>query len=261
MIDPTDLWKDLNWTIFRWISSPKRVVVASLPVILVAFLPQSPSFLKLFGRGLAILLAIYLVLAAPPVASLLVNSLTVFLPKSSDSSADRIVVLSRGNSLGFDDSRYDLAIQLWQQDYAPQIFVTNYWNTEATAKRLEKRDISRQILDVTACSRTTYEEAVSAAILLEPQQVDEIILITDPPHMLRAMLTFEALGFTVHPKIIPFPSKFSTLRKSLLAIREYFGLANYAVLGRFRPQILKEAKESFDGQVSAERCTIELGTG
>jgi hypothetical protein len=107
---------------------------------------------------------------------------------------------------------------------------------------LKQEGISSHVLEGTACTMTTNDEATSTAAILGPQGVKSIILITDPPHMLRAFLTFRSLGFSVIPHMTPFPDHLNSAKASLLAFREYTGLLSYAALGRFWQQPVANLK-------------------
>jgi len=61
-------------------------------------------------------------------------------------------------------------------------------------------------------------------------------LITDPPHMLRALLTFRANGFTVTPYTSQLPEHLSFKAKVFLNLRESIGLVSYGLRGLFFPQ-------------------------
>ena len=74
------------------------------------------------------------------------------------------------------------------------------------------------------------------ARLLQPQGRKQILLVTDPPHMLRSLLTFRSLGFTVIPHPSPLPQTLSPQEKDALMLREYSALFFYSLLGWFLPQ-------------------------
>ncbi|MEO0988488.1 MAG: YdcF family protein [Cyanobacteria bacterium J06639_14] len=250
----TDIWTTFTWTLFHWLSEPKLFVPIGLGITLGVFVTKLPAWMKPLRRILPVLLASYFVLATPGAASLLIKGLTVILPPGTDQSVDAIVVLSRNDDLGY--SRYTLALQLWRENRAPKIFVTSFGRVGYMTDRLKREALPMKILDGTACARTTYEEASSAAVLLRPQNVERIILITDPPHLLRSVLTFRAFGFEVFPQVASFHAELPAVQKSLLALREYFGLVSYAVLGRFSKQSLD--KTSFAGdRTQPSECVIK----
>ena len=241
----TDFWTAFTWTVFDWLSVPGLVIPVGVSLTLVFLVAKVPAGMKPLRRLIPLLLISYLLLATPFVASLLTSGLTRFLPIQTEQSADAIVVLSRSDAVGY--ARYDLAIQLWQAERAPKIFVTSLGRVGYMIDRLRREALPKEILDGTVCARTTYEEAVSTAAILRPKHVESIFLVTDAPHMLRSALTFQALGFRVLPQVAPFPSEFPTLQRSFLALREYLGLISYSLLGRLPRQ----------GATSADRLPPE----
>ncbi|MBO3464480.1 YdcF family protein, partial [Aetokthonos hydrillicola] len=83
--------------------------------------------------------------------------------------------------------------------------------------------------------RTTQENALFTASILQPRQVKQILLVTDSPHMLRSLLTFRRLGFDVIPHISPIPPKLTPTKTAMLVFYEYMGLVSYGLEGRFFP--------------------------
>jgi len=65
------------------------------------------------------------------------------------------------------------------------------------------------------------------------QGVKRILLITDPYHMLRSLLTFRHLGFKVIPHFSPIPPDLSPKDKALMVFYEYLALVSYGLKGRF----------------------------
>ncbi|MBE7382506.1 MAG: YdcF family protein [Leptolyngbya sp. SIO1E4] len=251
----TSLWTTFTWTLFDWASAPKILIPACLSIVLLALVIKTPKWFKALGKVVACLLAAYLCLATPLAASILIKGLTAFGFANAGESADAIVVLSRGDELGY--SRYDLAIRLWQAHRAPKIFVTTIGRVGYMTARFKQEGWPLAALEGTTCARTTYEEAMSAAAILHPQHVEKVILITDSPHMLRSTLTLQALGFKVLPQVSPFPPQLPALDKSLLALREYLGLMNYAALGRLQEHPLDQWDRSSESASIPANCTVE----
>lgn len=237
MSDFTDAWTTFTRTGFLWATTPKLVIPILLGLSTLAVVPRIPSPAKLLGRVMALLLGGYLLLATPLVANFLVAGLTCPLSPETNDPADAIVVLGRGNELGY--NRYDMAIQLWHQGRVPKVFVTNLGRFQYMTKRFEEEDLPTQVLNGSICARTTFEEATSTSTILGHKQVKKIILITDPAHMWRAALTFRQLGFIVVPNIAPYPSDFSSLDESVVALRQYLGLLAYFALGRLEGGLSK----------------------
>jgi uncharacterized SAM-binding protein YcdF (DUF218 family) len=208
------------------------------------------------SRIAAIALLAYLFLISPTLSSVMTASLTWFVPADSGASADAIVVLGRGETAK--GQRYEAAAQLWQNQRASQIFVTSQDNFIHMAELLQQRQIPVQVLSGTNCVMTTYDEAVLTAAILGPQGVEHIILVTDPPHMLRSLLTFRGMGFSVTPHITPLPAEMSSAERSLLALREYPGLLSYALLGRFSQQFssLKQPPAKTLQEIEQRKCQL-----
>jgi uncharacterized SAM-binding protein YcdF (DUF218 family) len=156
------------------------------------------------------------------------------LPPDSGASADAIVVLGRGKDLR--KSRAEVAAKLWKTGRAPKIFVSGREDSPVIMKLLTAGGIPQQYLNSENCSQTTEENARFTAILLQPKGIQRILLITDPAHMLRALLTFQRMGFTVIPYLSPLPPEYTAPKEAVLVFREYMGLANYSLAGRLSRQ-------------------------
>jgi uncharacterized SAM-binding protein YcdF (DUF218 family) len=276
----THYWTRLSWSLFNWLTHPWWIIA---PLVLAIILPllidisrypaqAAKQIVSIFwghplswhvwiSRFAAIALLTYLFLISPALSSLMTASLTWFVPADSGAPADAIVVLSRGEEVK--GQRYEIAVQLWQDQRAPQIFVTAQSNLTHMKKLLQQRQIPTQVLSGTNCAMTTYDEAQSTAAILGPQGVERIILLTDPPHMLRSLLTFRGFGFAVIPHIVSLPNDLRSAERSLLALREYPGLVSYALLGRFSwrsPSELKQPSEKMLQTIKARKCQIKPRT-
>jgi uncharacterized SAM-binding protein YcdF (DUF218 family) len=229
----TKQWAHFTHSVAAWLTDPWLVSLAILTVVAFSLVLGSLRWKRRLQRVAIAVLLSYWIAISPPIAALAVEGLTNFLPAGSQDAADAIVVLTRG--LDVEGDRYDLAVQLWQEHRAPRIFVTSARNVRKTRLILEEKHLPVQVLGGSLCAITTLDEATSSAGILGPQGVKRIILITDPPHLLRASLTFESFGFTVIPHASPLPATLSSAEKTVVALREYMGLVSYAVLGRFHP--------------------------
>ena len=208
----TDIWTTFTWTLFDFASTPRLVIPISLVIVVLSLVLKKPKWLKFLGKVTAVLTVVYLALATPLVASTLIQGLTNFLPPNTNSvpeNVDVIVVLRREEELGY--SCYDLGVQLWQENRAPKLFVTGLEQTTYMINWFQAEGWPLTILEGTLCARTTYEEALSAVAILPPETARNIILITDPPHLLRSLLTFQAFGFEVSPIMHPLPSELPAL--------------------------------------------------
>lgn len=181
---------------------------------------------------IAMLLLVYLVATSPPMVALATQGLVLPLPADSSVAVDAIVVLGRGELLR--NRRVEIASQLWQAKRAPKIFASGMTDTPRIIEILQATGIPRQMLGGESCSQTTEENALFTAAILYPQGVRQILLITDPPHMLRSLLTFRSFGFTVIPYTSPLPPNWTSAERTRLVSREYLGLVSYALLGHFQ---------------------------
>jgi uncharacterized SAM-binding protein YcdF (DUF218 family) len=177
---------------------------------------------------------LYLVLPFPPIVQLAEWGLTVWIPQDSGHAAEALVLLGRGGELS--RSRIDPAIEMWQANRAPLIFLSGNVDAERMARALVNRGVPQSAIQLEGCSQTTEENALFTAVSLQPQGIDQIILITDPPHMLRSWLTFRSLGFEVIPHMSPGLNSREGYHLPVGVLREYVGLLSYSVLGRFMPR-------------------------
>ena len=179
----------------------------------------------------AILLMVYAATSGLIVA--LATQVLVFsLPADSGATVDTIVVLGRGKVLR--NRRVETAAQLWQAKRAPLIFASGMSDAPQVIELLETRGIPRQLLSGESCSQNTEENVLFTAAVLHPQGLRQILLITDPPHMLRSYLTFRSFGFTVIPHTSPLPPDLTSAQETFVMFREYLGIVSYAFLGRFQ---------------------------
>lgn len=230
-VSMSNSWVPFAGHLSRWIVQPLYVLPLLLGAFgLVGFLPRR------YGRrplrlSLAVLMSLYLVALSPPAMKLAEAFLSRPLPVDSGGSADAIVVLGRGRVL--EQSRVEVAEQLWQAHRAPIVFASGVGDAPQIIRMLEQKGLPDLALQGEDCSRTTYENAEYTAKLLRPQGIQRILLVTDTPHMLRSFLTFRGFGFQVTP--VP-SSSLETLNqrnRARLVLREYLGLASYGLLGRF----------------------------
>lgn len=220
--------------IFGWLTHPTYVILALLSIILLPSLIRPLPYKRRIRATGATLLGFYLLSASPVAIALGQKVLTQFVPVDRGEPADAIVILGRGSSMRRD--RSDIAADLWRQGRAPFIFVSGIYDAPAMVDYLKSEGLPADAVGGEPCSRTTEENAQYTASILEPMGIRRIILITDPPHMLRSRLTFQSLGFEVIPHYSPLPRTLGARTASLLVFREYAGLAAYGVLGRFNPR-------------------------
>ncbi|MGA7953642.1 MAG: YdcF family protein [Gloeobacterales cyanobacterium] len=227
-------WTWFNWGFFNWLATPVLVVLPLLICIALTWLiPTLPWKRPIRWVG-SISLLVYCILLAPPTVALANRLLVGQLPPDSGASAEVIVVLGRGKDL--QTSRAEIAAQLWKTGRAPKIFVSGRDDSPVMVKLLTAEGIPQQSLNSENCSQTTEENARFTAILLQPKGIQRILLITDPAHMLRALRTFEKMGFTVIPYLSPIPPEYPAPKEAILVFREYMGLVHYSLSGRLSRQ-------------------------
>jgi uncharacterized SAM-binding protein YcdF (DUF218 family) len=208
------------------------IVLILLTLIGVLWLISSRRWRRRFLTPIAVLIVLYLGLTSSLGVALATQGLTAPLPPDSGESVDSIVVLGRGDD--FRNRRVEIAEELWRAKRSSKIFASGMLDAEFIIEQLKKNGVVASALSGERCSQSTEENALFSAAVLRPQDVQKILLITDPPHMLRSMLSFQASGFTVIPHASPLPSYWETERSLPVLLREYAGLVQYAVTNRFR---------------------------
>lgn len=239
---PVSQWISLKGILSTWLMTPSLVVLTFLVLIgLPWVIPKLRWKRSISGLGIVLLL-IYFIAGSPPAIAIASRGLVAPLPADSGATADAIVVLGRGQDLR--NSRVEVVADLWQAHRAPLIFASGLHDGPQIVQLLKAKGIPAQVMDDENCSQTTEENARFTAAVLQPQEVQRILLVTDPPHMLRSLLTFRSLGFTVIPHSSPIPRNFSSSRKFLIVSYEYVGLVSYSLQGRFSPRRSPELAEA-----------------
>jgi uncharacterized SAM-binding protein YcdF (DUF218 family) len=233
---PISEWLVWKSKLSQLLMTPSVVVI---PLLVLVFLPWIiPRFRwKRFWSGLgSILLVLYFSATFPLTIAVANKGLVAFVPPDPGTTADAIVVLGRGEL--FRKSRVEVAAELWKAHRAPLIFASGAGDGSEIVHALEAQGIPTEALDEEHCSQTTKENALFTASELQPKGVKKILLVTDPPHMLRSLLTFRNVGFEVTPHTSPIPEGLPSSRTAVLLFYEYMGLVSYGLQGRFLPQNL-----------------------
>ncbi len=248
MLDPTlchrpeSQWLVLKTMLAHWLMTPALILVPlAVAIALPWMIPRLRWNCQLIGLG-SILLLICFTATFPLTVGTAAKGLVAFVPADPGVTVDAIVILGRGDR--FSQSRVDVATQLWKAQRAPLIFASGIVDAPQMIRQLRKRGIPKQGLAYEECSRTTEENARFTAMMLKPQGVKQILLVTDPLHMLRSLLTFRSFGFTVIPRTSAPPPDLTLKRKSLMVFYEYLALVSYGFQGRFFPQHLPESAKS-----------------
>ena len=144
------------------------------------------------------------------VAGLLVLSVHHYGLAAEAEEADVIVVLGAGlrrdGSAGFAlTRRTNHAADLYQQGYADNIICTGglgdgRTRTEAEACRdiLLRRGVDPAAIFLEGRSRSTEENAYFSRQIIEANGWDEVLVVSDSYHLLRASWLFEEQGYAVH---------------------------------------------------------------
>jgi uncharacterized SAM-binding protein YcdF (DUF218 family) len=231
---PSSSWAGLTWGITAWLTKPNQVIpLLTILSILPWVLPRLP-WKRFISLTSVILLLIYLLGSSPVMFGIGNRLLAGLTPNDSGQNADAIVILGRGGDLR--QERVDVAAQLWQAQRAPLLFASGWGDATQIAEMLVDKGIPQPAVKGEPCSRTTEENALFTAALLQPQGIRRILLVTDAPHMLRSLLTFRSFGFEVIPSPNSLPASLPFKHKMVLLLREYAGLFGYGILGRFSPR-------------------------
>lgn len=119
--------------------------------------------------------------------------------------AEAIVVLGAAQYDGRPSAqlqaRLDHAVTLWQQGIATLVVVTGgnqpgdrFTEAEASASYLAERGVPTEAIVLENASRTTFDALASTQVLLDERGLDDVVLVSDPFHLLRARLIAEEVG-------------------------------------------------------------------
>lgn len=193
----------------RW---RRRVLKPAFPIALVYFLISFP-------------------LTASWLVDIAIGTLVLPVPADTRETTDMIIVLGRGEFQR--NERVKTSKELWEAKRAPSIFVSGMSDVQPMIEKFEEQGIPRSLLSGENCSQTTEENALFTSAVLNSQDIHKILLVTDPPHMLRSLLLFRRVGFDVIPHLSPLPSKWNYKARRLIVAREYLGLLEHFLTGRF----------------------------
>ncbi|MEM6448696.1 MAG: YdcF family protein [Cyanobacteria bacterium P01_D01_bin.105] len=197
--------------------------------------------------------ASYLLILSPLGNAMGTRMLTAFVPPDSGKTADAIVVLGRGYEQN--PTRAQVAGALWKAKRAPLIFISGRVDSTVMETLLSPA-VPAAAIATEPCSLTTDQNAEFTAALLRPEGIKTIILVTDPLHMWRSLLTFQSFGFTVIPHYTPLSPDTQPSRARFLFAREAIGLFNYAILGRYRSREAPAPSVMYDDKLLTERSTL-----
>ncbi|MUL37247.1 YdcF family protein [Gloeocapsopsis dulcis] len=212
---------------FGWqqLRSPLLLFLASFIVVLISLWLIARIWRRKFQRLIfpSVAVVVCSLITVGLISVIAVNGL--FLPADPGTSADAIVILGRGRALRMDRAR--IATQLWQAKRAPVIFVSGRGDALPLIDLLVAKDLPQQVVDGENCSMTTKENAIFSATILQQRNIQQIILVSDSPHMWRSLIEFRAYGFSVIPRTSRLPAVWGFRQKAYLVLRESVGLPWY----------------------------------
>lgn len=209
---------------FGFLAPPTVFIALSLVGALIALVWRRCGI----GLALASGLALY-VAATPALSSYLVHRVEAAVPQNVDlGAAQAIVVLggdvSPGDGADIPDRLGPLSLE--RVVFGAQAYRRLNLPVAVSGGRLEGTQVSEALLMKTALeenfavpvvwsedrSRTTWENAVYTARLLEREKLTTIVLVTQAWHLPRALWAFERVGLTA----LPWPAPRTALRLGAL---------------------------------------------
>jgi uncharacterized SAM-binding protein YcdF (DUF218 family) len=210
-----------------------------LAILWVLWLISSSRWRRRLIQPLSVLASGFFILTSPAFVSLLTWGMTAQIPPDLGEHVDMIVVLGRGSDLR--TQRQTVAWQLWQSKRADKIFASGMMDALAMVQYWQDKGVPITSLAGEECSQTTEENAVFTSAILRHYKVKKILLVTDPSHMWRAFLIFRSMGFNVIPHATSLESQqLTTIQQLIGVIREYLGMIDYALSGKFRQRSSQE---------------------
>jgi uncharacterized SAM-binding protein YcdF (DUF218 family) len=136
-------------------------------------------------------------------------------------------------------ARLDHAAQLYREGYAPRLVVTGgvgegdqFSEAAVAAAYLREQGISSQAILVEDHGRSSFESMRGAAAVLAAEGLSRVLLVSDPPHMLRILRMADAVGLEAYGSpAASSPAVASTGAKVRFLAREVILYHGYQVLG------------------------------
>lgn len=233
-------------------------VLICLAIVWLLWIVSPKRWRQRLIQPLAMSLIGFVFITSPVFINLLTWGLTAALPTDLGDRTDTIVVLGRGPSSRAE--RLIVAWQLWQAQRASSIFASGMMDAQPMVNYLQDNGVPTSSLAGEECSQTTAENAIFASAILYPQGVKSILLVTDPLHMWRSFLVFRSVGFTVVPSATTLKSQQLPATQQLInIIREYLGMINYALTGKFRERSTEELHDPLSEvmrKIADWNCTV-----
>ncbi len=230
-VTPAAHWASLSWRLFNVLVQP-RLVLPFLAILIAApWVFRTWLWKRQASLAGVLLLLLYSLGFSPLGGQIGSKGLALLIPADNGLPADAVVILGRGGD--FRPSRVQVATELWQQQRAPLIFASGRGDATEIGQMLQVAGVPAAAIEGEPCSATTNENALFTAALLQPRGIRRLILVTDPPHMARSLLTFRSLGFQVTPHPSPIPPTLDFKHRQFLVLREWVGLISYGMMGRY----------------------------
>jgi uncharacterized SAM-binding protein YcdF (DUF218 family) len=197
-------------------------------------------------------------LLSPLLLALPMQGLMALVSRDSGQSADTLVILGRGPG-SLQERAYEAA-WYWQQHPSVDIFVSGMTDAPEMIEILRQQGVPGSQIGGERCSQTTWENGLFTEYLIDSEQADRILLMTDSPHMVRSVWVFKGFGFKA---IAPYPVG-SELKPSLSfdkisrLLREYAALIAYGFSGKYQPEPAAQKQES---EAEAQRKLDDWGCG
>lgn len=149
--------------------------------------------------------------------------------------------------------RLDHALELWRAEVAPLMVVTGGQRPgdrfdEATAARtwLHARGVPEERIRREVHSRNTYDQLAATARFLRDEDIERVVLVSDPLHAARLRMIAEEIGLEAHVSPTPEPGGHLP-RRAVVAAREVGAVAAGQVIGFRRLRNVLEAAEAGAG--------------
>jgi uncharacterized SAM-binding protein YcdF (DUF218 family) len=172
------------------------------------------------------------------------QGLIFLLPKQANRPVDKIVILGRGPES--QASRALSAAEYWQKHQNSEIFVSGMTDAPPIIKMLTEMGVDESKISGERCSQSTWENGLFSDILLNGDETQRILLVTDNSHMVRAVQVFKGFGFE---EVEPYPTE-PRLRASFSLpwmqklLREYAALVGYGLSGKYGEEAPQQKQRS-----------------
>ncbi len=125
-------------------------------------------------------------------------------------------------------ARLDHALELYREGYAPRLLVTggvgegDQWSEAAVAANyLQEQGVPAEAILMEDQGRSSLESIQGAAAILNALGLSRVLLVSDPPHMLRILHMASAAGLEAYGSPVPAsPTMHSAAAQARFLLRE-----------------------------------------